>query len=165
MAAFAVALAFATLSGCSTAQIDAMPKALGGLPEGAPRRLENPPDYPAVHDVPPARSKALMDQDEQKRLEADLVATRARLQDKQKNKAKNAPKQAAVDSAAKPANAPTVKRGRRPTALADDDPAPGKRGQAARPAPAAEPSPPAGGNGAAWPAPAPPDATGFGRNP
>ena len=167
--AFTVVLLMAlAAAGCSTAQIDAIPKELGGLPESAPRRADNPPNYPAVHDVPPARSKALMDPDEQKRLEADLVATRGRLQGQQKTKGKDAAKDQGKD-AKKPApeRAATVKRGRRPTALTEENPTPGNRPPAvsARQAPAAPANPSGGGNTPAWPAPTGPDATGFGRNP
>lgn len=154
--AFAVALlVLPAVTGCTTAEIDRIPKEYGGLPEGAPRRSDNPPPYPAVHDMPPARSRALMDQDQQKRLEEDLVAARTRLQNQQKNQAKAAPKQAAARPAEKPANRPTVKRGRRPTALADEGP--GGSGQGARPAPLAPANPPAGDNAPAWPAPPAPN--------
>jgi hypothetical protein len=156
-------LAFSALTGCSTAQLDAIPKDFGGLPDNAPRRSDNPPAYPAVHDVPPARSKELLDQDQQKRLEADLAAARARLQNQQKSKAKDLAKDLAKNQAkdggkqptperdAAQSNRPTVKRGQRPTALSEDSPAPAK--------------PQAGASGPAWPAPPGPDATGFGRNP
>lgn len=172
---FTVALLAAlALAGCSTAQIDAMPKELGGLPEGAPRRSENPPAYPAVHDLPPPRSKELMDTDQQKRLEADLAAARTRLQNQQKTKGKDAAgdrgkdaKKPAPERAAAQSDRPTVKRGRRPTALSEDNPPPGRPAPAvsARQAPAAPANPPAAGNAPAWPAPPGPDATGFGRNP
>jgi hypothetical protein len=79
-------LAFAAvlLSGCSTTDIDKIPHDMGGLPAGAPARSEQPPAYPAVHDMPPQRA-ALLDAEQQKRLEADLIATRNR----QPNQAKN----------------------------------------------------------------------------
>lgn len=155
-------LAFSALSACSTAEIDKLQKEFGGPPESAPRRAENPPAYPAVHDLPPARSKALMDEDEQKRLEADLVATRARLQGRQKQAVQaNTQKQAAGERPAAQPERPavqTVKRGKRPTALSQDAP-PGQPA-AAKPA-AAQPAEAA----PAWPSPPAPDGSGFRRNP
>lgn len=100
------------VAGCSS-----LPKELGGLPEGAPPRSDNPPAYPAVHDMPPDRSKPLLDDDQRKRVESDLEAARKRLQS-QAGQAP-APDQKA-DAAAKQAR-PTVQRGRRPTALPKDE--------------------------------------------
>lgn len=173
----AVFLALSAVAGCSTAEIDKLPKEYGGLPEGAPRRSESPPAYPAVHDMPPDRAKALLDPDEQKRLEADLAAARNRLQSQQKNQlqknqAKDA-QQAPAERAAARSDRPTVKRGQRPTALPGGNEAQESRPKAGRSQtsrapeqPAAAPANPQSGGGApAWPAPPGPDATGFGRNP
>lgn len=55
-----------------------MPAAIGGLPEGAPARPETPPAYPAVHDMPPARDSTMLSGAEQKKLEDELAAARAR---------------------------------------------------------------------------------------
>ncbi len=164
--AVAVALlVFSALSACSTTDLDKLPKEYGGLPEGAPRRSDTPPPYPAVHDMPPARSKALMDEDQQKRLEADLVATRTRLQGRQKQAIRDAQKPASGESPAARTERPpaqTVKRGRRPTALSQE----GQPGQtspvSASPSsanPAFQPAAPA------WPSPPSPDGSGFRRNP
>ena len=57
---------------------DQMPAAIGGLPEGIPARPETPPAYPAVHDMPPARDNTMLSGAEQKKLEAELAAARAR---------------------------------------------------------------------------------------
>ena len=68
------------LAGCSASIIaDHMPTALGGLPEGVPQRPANPPAYPAVHDMPPARDSAVLSDAEQTKLEADLAKARERL--------------------------------------------------------------------------------------
>ncbi len=84
--AFASALlAISGMSGCSTAQIDSIPKEIGGLPEGAPKRADAPPDYPAVHDMPPPRATTLLDAEQQKRIEADLIAARNRQPGQEKN--------------------------------------------------------------------------------
>ena len=73
-----------TVSGCSTAQIDSIPQEIGGLPAGAPARSAEPPSYPAVHDMPPPRA-AVLDAEQQKKLEADLIAIRNRQPNQQKN--------------------------------------------------------------------------------
>jgi hypothetical protein len=68
------------LAGCSASTIaDHMPTAAGGLPEGAPQRPTAPPAYPAVHDAPPARENAVLSEEEQRKLEADLAAARERV--------------------------------------------------------------------------------------
>lgn len=66
------------LAGCSSMIGDNLPAAAGGLPEGAPARAEVQPAYPAVHEMPPTRSTATLNEEEQKRLEADLIAARDR---------------------------------------------------------------------------------------
>jgi type IV secretory pathway VirB10-like protein len=78
-----VALAM-LVSGCSTAQIDSIPQEIGGLPAGAPARPAQAPDFPAVHDMPPPRP-AVLDAEQQKKLEADLIAVRNRQPNQQKN--------------------------------------------------------------------------------
>ncbi len=72
------------VSGCSTAQIDSIPQAIGGLPAGAPARPAQAPDFPAVHDMPPPRP-AVLDAEQQKKLEADLIAVRNRQPNQRKN--------------------------------------------------------------------------------
>lgn len=57
---------------------DHLPAAAGGLPEGAPARPATQAAYPAVHDMPPARSTATLNDDQQKQLKDDLVAARNR---------------------------------------------------------------------------------------
>jgi hypothetical protein len=78
VAAALVACATALLSGCSGSMIaDHMPAAVGGLPEDAPERQATGA-YPAVHNMPPARSTKPLSNDQQKQLEDDLVAARNR---------------------------------------------------------------------------------------
>ena len=66
------------LAGCSVGTIgDHMPAAVGGLPEDTPKRPATPASYPAINELPPPRADMLTDE-EQKKLEADLVAARNR---------------------------------------------------------------------------------------
>lgn len=71
------------VAGCATSQIDQIPTSIGGLPAGAPARPATPAAFPAVHDVPPPRPQPMLDEEEQKRLEKDLISVRNR-QSKQK---------------------------------------------------------------------------------
>jgi hypothetical protein len=67
----------AMLAGCSTAG-DHIPAALGGLPEGVPERPATPAAFPAVHQMPPARSDVVLSEAEKKRLREELTAQRER---------------------------------------------------------------------------------------
>ncbi len=68
------------LAGCSASTIaDHLPTAAGGLPDDAPKRPAIQAAYPAVHDRPPVRESATLTADEQKKLEDDLAAARARV--------------------------------------------------------------------------------------
>jgi hypothetical protein len=68
----------AALAGCSAGPIiDRLPGDLG-LPAGAPVRPEKPLEYPAVHDMPPARSSIPMTEEEQVKAEKELTALRDR---------------------------------------------------------------------------------------
>lgn len=49
-----------------------------GLPSGAPTRPAEPATYPAVHDIPAARTDPKLTADEQAKVEEDLKAARAR---------------------------------------------------------------------------------------
>jgi hypothetical protein len=64
-----------TLSGCSST-IDHIPTAMGGLPEGVPQRPATPAAYPAVHDMPPARTDEPLSDAEKKRLREELAKMR-----------------------------------------------------------------------------------------
>ena len=69
----------AALAGCAPGSvIDRLPGEVGGLPAGAPARPATSYQYPAVHDMPPARSATPMSEEEQVKLEKDLAATRER---------------------------------------------------------------------------------------
>lgn len=81
----ALALAALLVAGCSTSHIDQIPHSIGGLPEGAPARPANQMAYPAVHDMPPQRAQPLLDEEEQKRLEKDLIKVRNRNTGQSKN--------------------------------------------------------------------------------
>ncbi len=68
----------AALAGCSPgAMIDKLPADMG-LPANTPARPETPYEYPAVHDMPPARASAPMTEEEQVKLEKDLANVRDR---------------------------------------------------------------------------------------
>ena len=64
------------LAACSTV-LSEMPTQMGGLPTGVPARPETAPVYPAVHDMPPPRTAAVLTEEERKKVEADLAAIRA----------------------------------------------------------------------------------------
>jgi len=68
------------VSGCSSVShviADSWPRALGGLPEGVPKRPETPPAYLPVHDMPPARDTTKMTKEERAKFEADIAASRS----------------------------------------------------------------------------------------
>jgi hypothetical protein len=68
----------AVLAGCAPGPIiDRLPGELG-LPAGAPARPETPYEYPAVHDMPPNRASSPMTEEEQVRLEKELINVRDR---------------------------------------------------------------------------------------
>jgi hypothetical protein len=78
LAAALLLAGLAVLAGCGSMIADNMPTAVGGLPESAPQRPTNPAAYPAVHDLPPPRSEAVLTSEEQRKLEDDLIAARDR---------------------------------------------------------------------------------------
>jgi len=66
----------AGLAGCSAgSMVDKLPADMG-LPAGAPARPMAPYEYPAVHDMPPARATVPMTEDEQVKLEKELANVR-----------------------------------------------------------------------------------------
>jgi hypothetical protein len=91
------------LAGCSSIG-DQLPTAVGGLPEGAPKRPATPAAYPAVHDVPPPRATSVLSEQEQQKLEDDLAAAGKRAAGAAKPAAKAATKaeSKAAGSAGKP---------------------------------------------------------------
>lgn len=64
-----------TLGGCSTSIAD-LPGV--GVPADAPARPKEASGYLPVHDMPPERAEAPMKPADQAKLEADLLAARAR---------------------------------------------------------------------------------------
>ena len=97
-----------TLSGCAAEPLyDRLPTDWGGLPAGAPARPATPHQYPAVHDMPPARSTQPLSEEEQVKLEKDLATIRDR--------------QEAREAPAKKAAAPALKN--KPAAVATVPPA------------------------------------------
>src|SRR5437868_2115474 len=83
MRAVALAMVLA-LSGCTSFVAD-LP--VVGEPSHLPARPENPPAFPAVHDLPPPRDSKPLTLDERKKLEAELAAAR----DKQEAETGTAP--------------------------------------------------------------------------
>jgi hypothetical protein len=74
---FALALAV-SLGACASTVAD-LPSQVGGLPAGTPERPAAPPAYPAVHDMPPPRTGAVvLTEEERKKAQADLAALRER---------------------------------------------------------------------------------------
>ena len=67
-----------------------MPTSMGGLPAGTPDRPAVAPAFPPVHDMPPPRAVQMLDEDQQERLEKDLIATRERQPNQNKSAAPKA---------------------------------------------------------------------------
>ena len=74
-----------------------------GLPAGAPARPEKPYEYPAVHEMPPARASVPMTEEERVKLEKEL----ANVRDRQEGRSPSGKK--AASTAKKPPN--TVENG------------------------------------------------------
>ena len=81
IAAAAMAVgACAMLTACSSishVMADNWPRALGGLPEGVPPRVQNPPAYMSVNDPPPARDTKKLTPEERAKAEAEMAASRS----------------------------------------------------------------------------------------
>jgi hypothetical protein len=73
-----------------------------GLPANAPERPAEKLAFPAVHDMPPQRTTAVLTADEQRLVERDLVAARENQQGPAKPR-----QEAARKPAARPAAAPS----------------------------------------------------------
>jgi hypothetical protein len=65
-----------SLVSCSSV-LSEMPTQVGGLPAGTPQRPAVAPEYPAVHEMPPPRTAAVLTEEEKKKVEAELAAMRA----------------------------------------------------------------------------------------
>jgi|SRR5450631_136244 hypothetical protein len=110
-AILAICLLGAALAGCAAGPIvDELPGEIG-LPKGAPARPVAPYQYPAVHDMPPARATTPMTDEEQLRLENELSAVRDR-QEAQEGKAgqKDKKTQDSPGGKAKTASPPATKK-------------------------------------------------------
>jgi hypothetical protein len=82
----------AGLAGCSAgSMVDKLPADMG-LPAGAPARPAVPYEYPAVHDMPPARATVPMTEEEQVKLEKELANVRDRQEGRTQSPKKPAPK-------------------------------------------------------------------------
>src|SRR5215468_2001520 len=80
------------LAGCSAQSVlDKLPADMG-LPAGAPARPATPYEYPAVHDMPPARATVPMTEEEQAKLEKELTNVRDRQEGRTQTPKKPAPK-------------------------------------------------------------------------
>jgi hypothetical protein len=78
----------AALAGCAAGpMVDQLPGEMG-LPKGAPARPETSFQYPAVHDMPPPRATAPMNDEEQFKLEKELRAVRDRQESQEGKKGK-----------------------------------------------------------------------------
>src|SRR5262245_64743595 len=97
--------------GCSAGpMIDRLPADFG-LPAGAPARPEKPLEYPAVHDMPPARSSAPMSEEEQVKAEKELTALRDRKEGRSPA-SKKAAERRTKRAADGPENQPSIDRNR-----------------------------------------------------
>jgi hypothetical protein len=108
------ALLAACLGGCASVS-DKMSQAAGslpgiGLPANTPERPAEAHAFPAVHDMPPQRTTAVLTADEQRAMERELVSVR----DGQKVTAKPAEPAPTPSPAAKPAAKPAVAARARP---------------------------------------------------
>jgi hypothetical protein len=73
--ALVLSVAPLTLTGCAST-FDALPEAAGGLPASAPKRAEEQPAYPNVYAPMAPRETRMLNSDEQKSLEQELLALR-----------------------------------------------------------------------------------------
>jgi hypothetical protein len=101
----AVALLSAGLGGCASMS-ENMSRSMStlpgvGLPANAPERPAETLAFPAVHDMPPRRTTAVLTAEEQRSMERDLVAVRA-------TQRPSKPAQPAAEPAAKPAPKPAI---------------------------------------------------------
>jgi hypothetical protein len=62
----------------TTSGLSSLPKEVGGLPENTPARPATQMAYPAVHDMPPPRTAAVLTPEQVKEAEAELTAVRDR---------------------------------------------------------------------------------------
>jgi len=80
LTAVAAVCACAMLTACSSVShvvADSWPRILGGLPEGVPPRVENPPAYMSLGDPPTARDSKKLTAEERAKAEAEMAASRS----------------------------------------------------------------------------------------
>jgi len=77
-----IAVALAACSAVGDKIGDSLPVAAGGLPSDVPARSATQPDFIPVGDTPPRRDLKPLNEDERKKLEADLVTLRDRQEGK-----------------------------------------------------------------------------------
>ncbi len=111
----AAVLAAASLGGCASVS-DKVSQAMSsmpvvGLPTNTPERPAEALAFPAVHDMPPQRTTAVLTADEQRIMERELVSARNTTQNTAPKPAQPAP---APAPAAKPAAKPAVAARARP---------------------------------------------------
>ena len=113
----AVCLLAAALAGCAAGpMVDQLPGDLG-LPKGAPARPVAPYQYPAVHDMPPARATTPMTDEEQLRLEKELTAVRDRQEASEGQKGKKT-----QESPGGKAKTATPRAGKKPAPVTEKQP-------------------------------------------
>lgn len=101
----------AALTGCSAGPLmEQLPQSLGGLPADTPPAPRTPYQYPAVHDMPPARATEPLSEEQQWQLEQKLKGLRDRQEGQQANEAKSGP------GAGKPAKPAKNKAKKKPAA-------------------------------------------------
>ena len=67
-----------SLTACGASTFANLPKEIGGQSPDVPARPVTQLDYPAVHDMPPPRTRAVLTDEELKQAEAELTAARDR---------------------------------------------------------------------------------------
>ena len=86
----AAAVLFALLlAACGASTFANLPKEVGGMSTDVPARPATQLAYPAVHDMPPPRTRAVLTEDELKQAEAELTAARDRQPKPAGNKARD----------------------------------------------------------------------------
>lgn len=105
------ALLIAAASAACSSLIDRIPTGAGGLPSTVPERPAEQPEYPAVHDAPPARDAKPMSDQELDRLKGELATIR----DRQEERAAASPPNEPVPQNDDPAGAKPAKKPKAPT--------------------------------------------------
>lgn len=112
----ALLIAALTIGGCSTTIAD-MPAV--GTPADAPARPKEAGAYLPVHDLPPDRVEAIISPDEQRKIQAELIAARERQAAAMETKDGKAKPEAKSKSAAKSAAKSKPKPESKPEAEAE----------------------------------------------